>query len=48
MNSFRFVTLTEAEHLLDPEQYARVAAALNIRSTTETMYLENGLAPHPT
>lgn len=48
VSSFRFVTLNEAECLLDPEQYARVAAGLNSRSTTKPTYLENGLAPHRT
>jgi hypothetical protein len=43
--SCRFVTLDEAEHLLGPEQFARVAAGLAIRGTTETVYLENGARP---
>ncbi|MFI6830734.1 NUDIX domain-containing protein [Kribbella sp. NPDC050241] len=40
-STFRFVLLTEAEHLLDSNQYARVTAALNARTST-TAYLENG------
>jgi len=43
---FRFVCLAEAEHLLDVEQFARVAAALDTRSTT--IYLENGVGSGPT
>jgi hypothetical protein len=45
VRSFRFVTLEEAERLLDPEQYARVTAVLNNRSTTNPTYLENGHVP---
>lgn len=37
--TFRFVTLDEAEQLLDAEQFARVAAAIEAGTTT---YLENG------
>ena len=46
VNSIRFVTLEEAEPLLDPEQYARAVAALNSRRTAKPTYLENGLAPN--
>jgi ADP-ribose pyrophosphatase YjhB (NUDIX family) len=48
VSCFRFVTLDEAERLLDTEQFARVAAGLKIRGTAETVYLENGLPPHST
>ncbi|MFG1906794.1 NUDIX domain-containing protein [Kribbella sp. NPDC048928] len=47
VRSFRFVTPEEAERLLDPEQYARVTAVLNNRTTTTPTYLENGRAPSP-
>jgi 8-oxo-dGTP pyrophosphatase MutT (NUDIX family) len=43
-STFRFVLLTEAERLLDANQYARVAAALNARALSTTAYLENGLS----
>lgn len=45
VSSFKFVPLDEAEQLLDAEQFARVAAALKIRGTAETAYLENGIRP---
>ena len=48
VNSFRFVTLDEAERLLDAEQFARVAAGLKVRGATETVYLENGIPPRST
>lgn len=41
---FRFVPLEEAARLLDPEQYARVAAC---RRTGGTVYLENGQVSYP-
>ena len=44
---FRFVTLTEAEPLLDPGQCSRVAAALNARGSSMTAYLESGSTPVP-
>jgi ADP-ribose pyrophosphatase YjhB (NUDIX family) len=44
-SSFRFVTLTEAEGLLDGEQFARVTAALKAKTSKQTTYLENGLTP---
>lgn len=44
VTSFRFATLQEAKHLLDPEQHARVTAGLTTRRTTKPIYLENGLA----
>jgi ADP-ribose pyrophosphatase YjhB (NUDIX family) len=47
VSSFRFVTSNEAKHLLDPEQYARVAAVVNHRTTTNPTYLENGQSPNP-
>jgi len=46
--SFRFVSLAEAENLLDPDQFARLAAGLAARGSSATVYLENGLSPHPT
>jgi 8-oxo-dGTP pyrophosphatase MutT (NUDIX family) len=45
--AYRFVTLAEAEHLLDDGQFARVAAALEARSSATTVYLENGRIPLP-
>ncbi|MGW6199925.1 NUDIX domain-containing protein [Kribbella sp. NPDC055110] len=48
VTSSRFVTLDEASHLLDPEQFARVAAGLKNRRTPEAVYLENGVPPHRT
>jgi ADP-ribose pyrophosphatase YjhB (NUDIX family) len=48
VSRFKFVTLNEAERLLDPEQFARVAAALKIRTSAATTYLENGLPPRST
>jgi 8-oxo-dGTP pyrophosphatase MutT (NUDIX family) len=47
-SSFKFVTLDEAERLLDAEQFARVAAGLRTRGSAATMYLENGRPPRPT
>jgi pimeloyl-ACP methyl ester carboxylesterase len=44
---FRFVTLDEAERLLDAEQFMRVAAGLNARRSGTTEYLENGSPPTP-
>jgi 8-oxo-dGTP pyrophosphatase MutT (NUDIX family) len=41
-STFRFVPLTDAEHLLESNQYARVTAALNASTTA---YLENGSRP---
>jgi hypothetical protein len=38
----RFVTLDEAERLLDAEMFARVAAGLKTRRSAATAYLENG------
>jgi ADP-ribose pyrophosphatase YjhB (NUDIX family) len=43
--SCRFVTLDEARHLLDPEQFARVAAGFKNRQAPEAVYLENGVPP---
>ena len=48
VSSFRFVTPDEAEQLLDAEQFARIAAALAIRGTAATAYLENGIPPRST
>ena len=48
VSSFRFATLDEAERLLDPEQFARVAAGLKWLGTAQTTYLENGVPPHST
>lgn len=48
VSCFRFVTLDEAERLLDAEQFARVAAGLKIRRAAETVYLESGLPPRST
>ncbi len=45
VTSSRFVTLDEARHLLDPEQFARVAAGVRSRRTPEAVYLENGVPP---
>lgn len=45
VTSSRFVTLDEAAHLLDPEQFARVTAGFKNRGTQEAVYLENGIAP---
>jgi pimeloyl-ACP methyl ester carboxylesterase/ADP-ribose pyrophosphatase YjhB (NUDIX family) len=42
---FRFVTLDEAERLLDAEQFMRVAAGLEARRSGTTMHLENGSTP---
>jgi ADP-ribose pyrophosphatase YjhB (NUDIX family) len=39
----RFVSLDEAEQLLDAEQFARVAAAIGARA--QATYLENGYPP---
>ncbi len=47
VSSFRFVTLAEAENLLDVQQFARVAAAVTAKRSTQTAYLENGLPPRP-
>ena len=41
--SSRFVTLDEAAHLLDPEQFTRVAAGFKNRQTPGAVYLENGI-----
>lgn len=43
--SSRFVTLDEAGHLLDPEQFARVAAGFESRRTSDVVYLEDGVPP---
>jgi ADP-ribose pyrophosphatase YjhB (NUDIX family) len=43
--SSRFVTLDEAAHLLDPEQFARVVAGFASRQGSATAYLENGVPP---
>ncbi|WP_132146267.1 hypothetical protein [Kribbella antiqua] len=48
VSRFRFVTLDEAERLLDAGQFARVAAALKSRTSATTTYLENGLPPRST
>ncbi|MFB6720447.1 NUDIX domain-containing protein [Kribbella sp. NPDC056345] len=45
VSSFRFVTLAEAERLLDAEQFARVAAGFAARELAQTAYLEAGRAP---
>ncbi|MFD7156466.1 NUDIX domain-containing protein [Kribbella sp. NPDC059898] len=42
--AFRFVSLEEAAGLLDPEQYARVAAC---RRTGGAVYLEDGQVSYP-
>lgn len=42
IRSARFVTLAEADRLLDTEAHARVAAALGARAQLSTAYLENG------
>ncbi len=44
VTSSRFVTLDDAAHLLDPEQFARVTAGFKNRQTPEAVYLENGVA----
>ncbi|WP_165549692.1 NUDIX domain-containing protein [Kribbella speibonae] len=44
VTSSRFVTLDEAADLLDPEQFARVAAGFKNRRAPEAVYLENGVA----
>ncbi|TCC57148.1 NUDIX hydrolase [Kribbella pittospori] len=44
-SAIRFVQLAEAEQLLDSNQYARVAAALDSLALSTTAYLENGSAP---
>ena len=43
VTSYRFVTLDEAQHLLDPEQFARVAAVFKNRQAPAGVYLENGV-----
>jgi 8-oxo-dGTP pyrophosphatase MutT (NUDIX family) len=48
VSRFRFVTLDEAERLLDAEQFARVAAGLKVQGTSETVYLESGIPPRST
>ena len=48
VSCFRFVTLDEAERLLDAEQFARVAAGLKTRRSAATVYLENGFPPRST
>ena len=45
VSSFRFVTLDEAERLLDAEQFARVKAGCKARNSAATVYLENGFPP---
>ena len=45
VRSHRFVTLGEAERLLDAELFARVVAGLQARRSGATAYLENGLPP---
>jgi 8-oxo-dGTP pyrophosphatase MutT (NUDIX family) len=45
---FRFVSLNEAERLLDAELFARVAAGLKAQRSTATVYLENGFPPPST
>ena len=42
VTTFSFVTLTEAKHLLDPEQFTRLAAGFTRRQATGVIYLENG------
>ncbi len=39
---YTFATLPESQHLLDPGQHARTAAALTARAASTTAYLENG------
>jgi 8-oxo-dGTP pyrophosphatase MutT (NUDIX family) len=48
VSCFRFVTLDEAERLLDAELFARVAAGLETRRSAATVYLENGFPPRST
>jgi ADP-ribose pyrophosphatase YjhB (NUDIX family) len=48
VSTFRFVPLDEAEHLLDPEQFARVTAAFNGPRAAGAVYLENGVPTRPT
>ena len=48
VRSIRFVTLDEAERLLDAELFARVAAGLKARKSAATVYLENGFPPRST
>ncbi|MEU4196056.1 NUDIX hydrolase [Kribbella sp. NPDC026611] len=43
IRSARFVSLDEAEGLLDSEAFARVGAAMRVRVVGATAYLENGL-----
>jgi 8-oxo-dGTP pyrophosphatase MutT (NUDIX family) len=45
VTSLRFVTLDEAERLLDAELFARVAAGLKARVSAAAAYLENGFSP---
>ena len=40
--SFRFVDLDEAEDLLDPQQFSRVAAGLARRQAAGAVYVESG------
>lgn len=47
VRSHRFVSLGEAERLLDAEQFARVVAGLAARRSGATAYLENGRRPGP-
>jgi hypothetical protein len=48
VRSLRFVTLDEAERLLDAELFARVAAGLKTQRSAATAYLENGFPPRST
>jgi 8-oxo-dGTP pyrophosphatase MutT (NUDIX family) len=45
VTSFRFVTLDEAERLVDAEMFARVAAGLKTRGSAAAAYLEDGFPP---